>query len=507
LTLWDRLGVPRRPTWAALASSLTAIPQHSSLADDLLPRVKRLLRRFPAEVWSEVGCWVSLGKTWEPVDAFNYRRSASGISHGGDLFQQLLLQIADVRMLPSDRIEAPPFGHLPEIGGAIELRLSDLASTRDPRSLPRWLEILGFGLRRVRLKEDVKTEQVRQLAADLTSTKWLECDRIDVTPYCAGMPAGPAFRRDALWEKTRFLIRTARSAKMQRAVAEELARHFRSNEVREAVLACFEREPGFVRDYLEDTFELEAEAITQLGPVPDVPHATENEPSESRNAGTAVASGAVMKWNTENTAAEREDVAIPAGETLDSAGSPAPEAIGTDSVDGMEEATLTPVASEGTTALGAELPIDAIEQSEQPQEQPRSSVSEERAPKPTIQEPKLIDLFAELRGWSWNAERKRFESGDGVWAQKGDMPSVWDVFSPTGEVNQLVWVAPHFRESESVEVPAEVWSGILNTPTTWLVLSKKGDGQLRMYPGDLLRRMQDAGTLQVFPASYRIRLQ
>jgi hypothetical protein len=73
-----------------------------------------------------------------------------------------------------------------------------------------------------------------------------------------GAPAGQPHSPDVLWHEESVFIRDGRLARSFEALVAELARPFVNEAVTEAIKACIERDDGFIAEYMEEHFTLEA---------------------------------------------------------------------------------------------------------------------------------------------------------------------------------------------------------------------------------------------------------
>ena len=81
LTLWQKIGVPERPTVEGVLAWLTSLPRDAPLAPEDLRRIKEILRSNPQRIWTECGCWLNLEGEWVPVGDLVYYISTEPAAH------------------------------------------------------------------------------------------------------------------------------------------------------------------------------------------------------------------------------------------------------------------------------------------------------------------------------------------------------------------------------------------------------------------------------------------
>jgi hypothetical protein len=189
-----------------------------------------------------------------------------------DLFPSLRAAVADLRGLPADVVQAPPFDALVDLTAAIEFSPSGATSTDgEPQARP-WLTALAAGLRRVRLPDEGQTRAVREAATRLARTSWQTVTRLLTQPWIAGEAVGDPSPAAALWFRDTLFVNGSR-AKWFDSVADALARSFPdAGQVRQVIRDCIDRDPTFVAEYIAELFALDpADSLPEPAPVPSAP--------------------------------------------------------------------------------------------------------------------------------------------------------------------------------------------------------------------------------------------
>src|SRR5262249_22015000 len=70
--IWQRIGVPERPTVEMVLAWLNSLPKFERLAAEDLRRIDEVLPRYPQRIWTECGCWLNLAQEWSPVGELVY---------------------------------------------------------------------------------------------------------------------------------------------------------------------------------------------------------------------------------------------------------------------------------------------------------------------------------------------------------------------------------------------------------------------------------------------------
>lgn len=442
--LWGRLGVAERPTADRLIAWLKELQSGAKVEGQQLKRVRAALHRIPVRIWQETGHWLSLDGSWTPTEALDLRLTMQLMTKWSDLFPAVKARTANLQMLAAETCAQQPFASVRELGSAIEYR-RDAIETGATKSVQKpWIVVLASRLRYVRFMDENETLRVRAAAVRLTDTQWQPVGFLSVVPYIDGTPAGPAHSVDAHWDGRTLYVREGKTAVQFRAVVDELGRQFGSVAVMEAIKACFERDPAFVSEYLDESFEFEEELLKE----PEAVGVTQ-QPSEPR---TGVNDDEEVQ--EENPRSENDD-------------------------------TEQEVEGSGGT---------------------NDDENVRREIRRQARSPTLMDRYARARGYRWDEARKRYTHQDRTWIQRCEGSFNWEKCAPDGEVQCRYWTSDRSLFGDGVEIPADVWELVKSRSATAALILRNAKGEPEEYSGAILMRMAKEGHLNLFPAKYRLRM-
>jgi hypothetical protein len=370
------------------------------------------------------------------------------LTRWSDLFPAVKAATANLQMLTADICNRQPFAALPDLGTAVEYRLTHLPGAMGEPAQKPWLAALAQALARVKLDDEPQTRHVRATAARLARSVWQpfdDRDSIQVTPYVDGAPAGQPHSPDVLWHDQSVFVRNGRLARSFDALVDELARPFANEKVTEAMKACIERAPDFIAEYMEEHFTLEAETALP----PDGSEAT-------TEVGKNEAEGKVGKEG------EKAPVTAEDGQ----------EGVSPESTDTDEEHE---VDEEG----------DGRHRHKR--------------------EPSLFERFALSSGYRWDGVRQRFVHPDGCWIERCESPFHWKRFDSAGNVVTRYWASQHCLARSGVEIAAELWELFRGSPGECSMILVNGEGRPRELTGPDLLQMKEDNVITLYPAKYRIR--
>lgn len=448
LGMWARLGVADRPTADLVLDWLKGLPSGQPVEPGAIRRVRAALGRYPVQVWQSCLHWLALDNAWVPVERLRFRLTMQSLTRWADLFPAVKAATANLQMLTADICDRQPFAALPDLGTAVEYRLTHRPGAMGEPAQKPWLSALAQALARVKLDDEPQTRHVRATAARLARSAWQpfdDQDSIQVTPYVDGAPAGQPYSPDVLWHEQSIFVRNGRLARSLDALVAELARPFANEAVTEAMKACIERAPDFIAEYMEEHFTLEAETALP----PDGSEAT-------TEVGKDEAEGKVGK--------EGEEVLVTA--------------------EGDEEAWREPGDSE--------------EEHEAEDEDGDSSRRRKR-------EPSLFERFALSSDYRWDGVRQRFVHPDGSWIERCETPFHWRRFDSAGNVVTRYWASPQCLARGGVEIAAELWELFRQSPSECSMILVNGEARPRELPGPDLLQMVEDKVITLYPAKYRIR--
>jgi hypothetical protein len=461
-SLWTKIGVADQPSAERIIDWLNALPTGNKLPADEFKRVRSALARYPARIWAVCGRWVNLAGEWVPVSSLRYALTMQALVPWQHLHEGIKQQTADFRELPREAIEAPPFSALPPLAEALEEHVLDELTHRGAARREPWIATLGVELCRVEFDDDGETERVRRLARRLGETSLRQVDTLEVTPYVAGVPAGVARNADVVWlEQTLFTSEVSR-ARLAKRLPEELAKPFGRAEIKAAFDYAYERAPADIRAYLRENFRL----------APDAFAADSSTQEESSGAGLEERG---MHEEALGFSATVSDTDLP------------------------DSATALVSLEDGPD--GFEEPVDPAEADT------REAVDASPSPRLPRREGglPLIARFAGARGFQPLADGT-FRHRDGSWLVKTDAPFHWELRNAAGTPLRYLWLKDHCLERSPVEIPADVWGLVERQPTLHTLVMADENGAPNEYLGSDCLTLKGRGVLQLFPATFRLRL-
>lgn len=469
LTLWRKIGVGERPTAALAVDWLKSLESGKALSPDDLRRAKALIVRYPARIWNECGHWLNLAGEWAPASSFAYSLSMQTLTPYAHLHQWVKQATADLRGLSAEAVESPPFDALPPLASHIEERFSQQGEPRGEHKERAWLAELGSQLRRIRLGDQEETERVRKLGAQLARTNWISSAAIEIVPYIVGKPAGTARHADVLWLGEALYAQEKPLAKLARAVAQEIGKAFRRPEIIDAIKMCFDRPASFVAGYMEENFELIPES--ELAPDEPEPDAESDDrealPDETCNAAT--------ETNPEH---EQETLAPPDDDV-------------TDETEADETGATEPnAAAEDQEQDDDEADVDVI-----PASPPR---------KPRESKPHIMERFALAKGFKKDGDSHFYDAHGCIISKADGSLFPWEHRSASGDVTRRYWPKDHCLEREPLQLGAEVWGVLEQSPESYVLVLSDADGEPVEVTGKLLTELRDRGVLALHPSTYRL---
>lgn len=449
LALWLRLGVPERPALEKSLEWLKTLAPGTRLEGVSYKRATVALTRGGRRVWEELGHWLSLDQTWEPVTALKYRVSMRNLTRWEKLAVPTKCAAADLRMLHGEVAEEAPFTVTRPLAEAITMQVTNVQtiSGRDRRM--EWLQPLADGLCRVKLRDEAVTAKVREVARRLLNTTWQTVSRLEVTPYIDGTPVGEPLMPKVLWSDTKLYLVELSTVRLMRELKEELTRPFGESGVMEAVADCIDRDVDFVREYLAANFDLDAQG--ELPPSGEKHEGEQDKPKASQD--------------------ESE------GDVGGEAGATEPE--------------------------GDEVETGELEEADEPV--PKEGESEEHLPKqgqpPKPKVPTFMDRYAKSRGFRWHEAERCYTHGNGAWMEKGEAPFHWQECAGGTGVTKRLFVA---EESlvRGVEIPYELWRLMEINPDTIALVLCAEDGGPNEWSASELQELKTTGQIHLHQSRF-----
>jgi hypothetical protein len=435
---------------------LKSLPSAQRLSLEEARRVKSLLPKYPERIWQECAHWLNLEGEWVPVSDLSYALTMQSLVPWGHLFKETKQRTADFQKLPTEICQLHPFVELPTLASSIEERFQEhLFGLPEPERKP-WLTVFGTTLRQIVLDSDAETDRVRALARNLAQTVWQTATGLEALPYIAGVPAGAARRIDVLWKDAVLYVENRSSAKVARAIAQELGRAFGRIEIIDAIKLCYERSSEFISEYLDENFKLVPSGMPELA-----------EEIVTKSAGPDAESSS-------------DDVRIP-DQSEDSrvdtsqASSNEPSELGEEEVpeesieDALEDETITPR---------------------------RKHV---RSPKPS-----LIERFATVKGYMKDGDERFFRADGSFIVKANGMRFPWELFSSSGELLQCYWLKDHCLQTDPLDLAAEIWNLCDKSPQKYCLILTDESGDPVEISGNKLQEMRDRGEITFHAATFRL---
>ena len=474
LALWQKIGVADRPTADLAIKWLKTLPSGNLLSDEEVKRVRSVLPRFPERIWNECQHWLNLEGKWARVESLEYALTMQSLVPWKHLFPVVKEKTADLQKLSAEICGHYPFSELPTLAESLDDHIHENPRLMgDPQDKP-WLNSLGSELRRVKLEDVKETDRVREIADRLAQTVWQIADGLETLPYIAGTPAGTSRRIDVLWKKHRLYVENRSSAKMAKAVAQDIGRVFGRQEIIDAVKICYDRSPEFVREYLEENFDLAPTERIDLTGI-DAEPAPEAIPGE--NAGG------------------HNDVGFP-GEPLKSGDED-------DTQDGPVEVVqeIMPSGEETTQCEDGDGQSEISDPLFTPDETEPTRTSPIRSDPP---KPSLIERFAAMKGYT-KEDDNRFKHKDGSWIVRAVGESFpWEWRMANGDLWHL-WLKDCCLDRETLQLESEVWELCKNSPEDHSLILIDPDGRPLEIRGRRLLEMYENDELKLYPGSYRLK--
>jgi len=451
LALWLRLGVPERPALEKSLEWLKTLASGTKLDGASNKRATLALTRGGRRVWVELGHWLSLDQTWEPVTTLKYRVSMRNRAYWDRLSVSTKCATADLRMLHGDVAEEAPFTVTNPLAEAITMQVRNVQPISGRARRMEWLHPLADGLCRAKLRDESVTGKVREVARRLLNTTWQTVSRLEVTPYIDGTPAGEPMMPMVLWAGTELFLTDVPTVRLMRELKAELSRPFDESEIMEAVADCIDRDVGFVREYLAANFELDAQAEVETG--------------GGKSDG------------------EEEKLDGGEGKRKDNTGD--------------DEGGTEPEEDEDET--GAARDDDEEKLPPEEEEDGDAHPNSDKPPKP--KKLTFMDRYAKSRGFGWDEAEHCYTHARGAWIAKGDAPFNWQEGVNDSVVIKYLFVA-EASLAGGVEIPYELWRLMeINPDSISLVLCAE-DGKPNEWSATELQELKSSGQIHLHQSRF-----
>jgi hypothetical protein len=206
LALWLRVGVPEHPALEKSLEGLKTIESGTHLDGSSYKRASLALSRGGRRVWDELGYWLSLDQTWEPIATLKYRVSMRSLTRWDKLTPETKRATADLRMLHGETAEEAPFTVLRTLAEALSMRVGKAKTVTGRFRRGDWLPVLAEGLARLKLADEAMMAKVREAARRLLATAWETVSELEAVPCIDGVPVGEPLRPRVLWSGAKLFV-------------------------------------------------------------------------------------------------------------------------------------------------------------------------------------------------------------------------------------------------------------------------------------------------------------
>ena len=370
---------------------------------------------------------------------------------------------ADFQRVSGEALASPPLSNLPPLSACLEERFQESPVLPRSGNSKEWMRTFGIELSRIELDSEEEADRVRCLADRLAKSTWIEASPLEIIPYIDGTPAGTSRNADVVWVDHSLYVERLPKARLARRVPEEIQKAFVRPDIKAALDYAFERPTQDVKEYLQENFVLAAAAT----------------PTERR---------ALPIDN------ECEPDAIPIAAS--------------DPVSEQEDELLVEVS--GDTDPMAPVPLNVTSEPNIDDGDDRFPDSGSEIPSTPTRarqkpaKPNIMERFAASVGFRQDGEA-RFFHADGSWIGKvNGSVFPWEHRTAGGDLVRCYWPKDHCLERDPLKLDADVWGLIEKHPETYSFVLFDLEGNPVELSGARLREMSTAGTVTLFPASYRL---
>jgi hypothetical protein len=303
-----------------------------------------------------------------------------------------------------------------------------------------WLHALGKLLIRIDMEDKSSNERIHGLAARLAKTEGRQVETLKIIPYLNGNPAGLPEDENIAWIEDILYITEMPKPRLIRLIPETIAGVFDWPDLKVILAYSYERSQEDILAYLNENYVLVPEEAVL--PIEDV-------------------------IETPGTAAEILPVIDNGDEKIN-----------------QDELNLDPEGSNTEkNPKGVQKPIET--------------------PKQRHEKNPLIERFALARGFqNHNSHTYIHQNGNILSETNGVFP--WQIQEPGGTVFRYYWIKEHCLQNKPLELTYEIWHLIEEHPAQHALILVDRDGDPIEMLGIDLQRQKVAGTLKLFPATYRL---
>jgi hypothetical protein len=473
LTLWDRIGVPRRPTINYAIEWLMSLDSGQKLDVIDHKRVRVILQWAPRKVWESCNHWLNMNDDWIKVDDIRWMSADQADTDG--LFPGIKSETADCTMLKEEMRLISPFDALELITSSLNHKIASIDKSIETSYQPEWIRALAKGLICVDMGEidheneekEVPLESERIHAVRLFNTRLRKVNKLITTPYIDGQPAGDELYPRALWNEDLLYILDD-GARHYREIVETIAAQYKHTDLQRAIRDCVGRSETWISDYFKDYYLLDRKNLKLL----------EGKLAFDKNYHLFNEGEEVDAISSVST--NQDEVPSIVGEIDESESSIF--------IDERE-------AEERDVDLGEEA-------NESGNEDYKRIMRKRRAADRSSRQKQLASMFTN-EGFSWAPSKNQFIDHLGRIICHNEGLFHWVMLDQAGEERNWYWVGDSSLEN-GVEIPFEVWKMIKQgAGKYWLVLPDK-KGSYRKYDWFFLKPLLNENAIALYPASYRL---
>jgi len=448
LAMWDRMEVPRRPTFEMAISWLKSKSSGETLNKADKERAIQILRHAPRQVWDACHAWLDATGRWVAKEDIQWYTGSSQLV--STLFSNFKRRTADVSILDGDHCEFFLDAGIACLDHFIEHRLNGLNYAPSiPK--PLWLNKLADILNRLRrdngneVSETLQAlyESERQFAGRLKQVIWKPVRQLKIIPYVKGEQAGTPVNSKVILQENCLYVQGSPPTH-HRELVEELSRQCQRSEIRKIIADCVDRDPAWINAYAEENLEL-VEMTPEDSP-------TEESPEEKE------AKGGVEPVNPPTI------IVIPPQQTEK-------EAQYDQDNDDEDEGGKHP------------LPVSK-------KDHPHK---------------KGFESFLQSQGFTWSPQHEHFQADDGTVIRKAEGPFHWLEYNALGERVKSFWVG-HGSIEKGIEIQADIWNQIPDDHQT-ICIALIFDQKVNIYPLSQLKEMAKKEQIEVYPIRFTIRVR
>ena len=447
LAMWDRMEVPRRPTFEMALSWLKSKPLGEMLSKADRERAVQILRRAPRQVWDACHAWLDATGRWVKKEDLQWYTSSGQIV--SILFSNFKRRTADVSILDGDSCEFFLDAGIVCLDHFIEHRLNDLnyaPATAKPPWLVKLADIL-LCLRRENGNELYETQQTlyeseRNFAGRLKQVTWQPVRQLKIIPYVKGEQAGTPVNSKVILQDNYLYVQGSPPAH-HRELVEELCRQCQRSEIRKIIADCVDRDPAWIDAYAEENLEL-----------------VEVAPEDSNAEGV----------QGKETGAKGD---------------------------------VTPAQPTAIIDIPPQQPNDE-EQNDQDNEDEECK-QPQQIPKRDHPQKKGFESFLQSQGFTWSPQHEHFQADDGTFVRKADGPFHWLEYNASGERVKSYWIG-HGAIEKGIEIQADIWNQVPDDHQT-ICIALIIDQKVNIYTLSQLKEMAKKEQIEVYPARFTIRVR